>query len=164
MRGCIKERCGAWALIFDLPRVNGKRRQKFITVRGSKDDAQRELDRLIAEAHGLASLPPISTLYRGNRHTATRYVYVVGNSANRLVKIGRSVNVEERVKELQSMSPVAVSLLWHTEAKHLAETDLHQYCSQYRVRGEWFDFGDEDPVAYIKEVVDGLRDWNPQHF
>jgi integrase len=51
MKGTIKQRSeGSYSLIIDLPRQRGeKRKQKWITFRGTKREAQRELARLITE-------------------------------------------------------------------------------------------------------------------
>lgn len=52
MRGCIYKRSkDSWTVVVDLPRdpATNKRRQKSITVRGTKKDAERELARLINE-------------------------------------------------------------------------------------------------------------------
>jgi integrase len=51
MKGTIKQRSeGAYSLIVDLPRQRGeKRKQKWITFRGTKREAQKELARLITE-------------------------------------------------------------------------------------------------------------------
>jgi integrase len=45
MKGHIRQRSkGSWAIILDLGRdADGKRRQKWHTVRGTKKDTQREL-------------------------------------------------------------------------------------------------------------------------
>lgn len=51
MRGTMKQRSeGSWSLIIDLPRERGeKRKQKWVTFKGSKRAAQVELARLIGE-------------------------------------------------------------------------------------------------------------------
>jgi integrase len=51
MKGTIKQRSeGSYSLIIDLPRRRGeKRKQKWVTYRGTKRDAQKELARLITE-------------------------------------------------------------------------------------------------------------------
>ena len=51
MRGSIQRRGkDSWRLVFDLERDHmGKRRQKAVTVRGSKREAQAELSRILAE-------------------------------------------------------------------------------------------------------------------
>ncbi len=48
MRGNITKRGkNSWQLKFDVPSVNGKRRQRYATVRGTYKDAQKELTRLL---------------------------------------------------------------------------------------------------------------------
>ena len=51
MRGSIQKRgMGSWRLIFDLERgFDGNRRQKVVSFKGNKRDAERELSRLITE-------------------------------------------------------------------------------------------------------------------
>ena len=49
MRGNITRRGkGSWQLKFDVPAVDGKRQQRYATVRGTRQDAQKELTRLLA--------------------------------------------------------------------------------------------------------------------
>jgi len=58
MRGHIRKRSRkSWTLVLDYPRdpVTGKRRQKWVTVNGSKREAEKELARLITEVTGLRS-------------------------------------------------------------------------------------------------------------
>jgi len=51
MRGNIKKRGKiSWQLKFDVGTVNGKRRTRYATVRGTYKDAQRELTRLLTAA------------------------------------------------------------------------------------------------------------------
>ena len=51
MRGSIQKRGrSTWRLVFDLERgLDGNRRQKVVSFRGSKRDAEKELVRLIGE-------------------------------------------------------------------------------------------------------------------
>jgi integrase len=55
MKGHLRERSpGKWAIIIDLgPREAGRRRQKWISFRGTKRQAQNELHRLIAKRETL---------------------------------------------------------------------------------------------------------------
>ena len=49
MRGNITKRGkGSWQLKFDVPAVDGKRQQRYATVHGTRQDAQKELTRLLA--------------------------------------------------------------------------------------------------------------------
>ena len=50
MRGSIIRRGKAWRLKFDKVTVDGKRKFHYTTMHGSRQDAARELTRLLAEA------------------------------------------------------------------------------------------------------------------
>jgi hypothetical protein len=59
MRGNITRRGkNSWQLKFDVPSINGKRQQRYATVRGTFKDAQKELTRLLGEAD--ANRTPLS--------------------------------------------------------------------------------------------------------
>jgi hypothetical protein len=68
MKGHLRERSpGKWAIVIDLgPRENGRRRQKWISFRGSKRAAQIELHRMIAKRETLPDA--------GNRQTLGEYL------------------------------------------------------------------------------------------
>ncbi len=61
MKGYMVQRSqGAWTLVFDLGAdpATGKRKQKWITVRGTRKDADRELSRLLNEINTGAFVEP----------------------------------------------------------------------------------------------------------
>ena len=51
MRGRIVKRSNSsWTIVYDLPRgVDGKRRQKFVAIRGTKRDAEKRLTEIQAQ-------------------------------------------------------------------------------------------------------------------
>src|SRR4029453_433416 len=50
-RGNITRRGkSSWQLKFDVPGDKGKRQTRYVTVRGKRQDAQRELTRLLSQA------------------------------------------------------------------------------------------------------------------
>ena len=55
-RGSITKRGSSWMLKFDVPALDGKRQQRYATVRGTRQDAQKELTRLLA-ASDTGALP-----------------------------------------------------------------------------------------------------------
>lgn len=65
-RGTIRRRGKAsWEIKFDAPsEVPGKRATKYVTVKGKKADAQRELTRLLAQADGGTLVEPSKTPVR----------------------------------------------------------------------------------------------------
>lgn len=60
MKGHIVKRSeNSWSLVFDLGRdASGKRRQKWVTVKGTKRDAEKELTRILHEAQTDAFVEP----------------------------------------------------------------------------------------------------------
>ncbi len=50
MRGNITKRGKSWQIKFDVPSIDGKRQQRYATVRGTYKDAQREMTRLLNAA------------------------------------------------------------------------------------------------------------------
>jgi hypothetical protein len=80
-------------------------------------------------------------------------VYVIGSSQSHLVKIGRTDDPSRRVADIQRMSPVPLSLLWATPGGADLEARLHRRFAAHRQHGEWFDFGDADPVATVRGEI-----------
>lgn len=95
-----------------------------------------------------------STMREPERDPGT--VYVAGApDAYRLVKIGyTSGTVDRRLNQIRTMSPVPIRELWSTPGTLQTEGALHATFAAQRVHGEWFDFGDADPVATIREHVE----------
>lgn len=90
----------------------------------------------------------------GARFTADRpgSVYLL-RADNGLFKIGRSVVPESRAAELQTASPVAISLIHVISTSDCVELErlLHVHFSGRRVRGEWFELSPGD-VELIRQV------------
>lgn len=83
----------------------------------------------------------------------SRWVYLVGTQGARPVKIGVASTVEARIAELQTGSPLPLYLIWKTRGGQSLERDLHQRFAPYRIHGEWFDFGDENPAAVVASAA-----------
>lgn len=84
-------------------------------------------------------------------------VYVIGSPGSSLVKIGKSQNIRARLRSIQNMSPAPLSVLWTTPGGRALETRLHDAFDEYRVHGEWFDFGDADPLELVTAELAGAR-------
>jgi hypothetical protein len=80
-------------------------------------------------------------------------VYLIGNSANTLVKIGRSIDVQARLAKLQTMSPVKLTLLWQTLGGAELEKALHRRFDSRRAHGEWFSFPEGDVVDQVVRIL-----------
>lgn len=90
-----------------------------------------------------------------------RWVYLVGSTLTRPVKIGVAKNAEARLDELRIGSPVPLHLIWKARGDRALEINLHQYFAPYRIHGEWFDFGDENPAALVATAAVFMG--NPSH-
>jgi hypothetical protein len=87
-------------------------------------------------------------------------VYVIGSPGITLVKIGWTTNLRRRLSALRCMSPVPLDVLWSTAAEDGMEYGLHKLFGDIRSHGEWFDFGDRDPVAEVRQAVETSA-WRP---
>jgi len=92
-------------------------------------------------AESLAKTLELKPLMRKRDH----YLYAISDGME--VKLGRSVNIDKRMKTLQTGSARDLKELWRlpvgttiTSAKK-NERQLHRLCSKFRVRGEWFELG-----------------------
>lgn len=70
---------------------------------------------------------------------------------NKFIKIGYSVNPSERLKELQTGSPVKLHLQATLEGSFQTEKGLHDLFKHLRTKGEWFRYTDE--IKYFIRVV-----------
>ena len=58
------------------------------------------------------------------------------------IKIGRSVDIERRIEELQVANSIDLNLLYKIEdVEESFELHIHSVCSMYHIRGEWFKEG-----------------------
>ncbi|MFD4661393.1 GIY-YIG nuclease family protein [Kitasatospora sp. NPDC058444] len=94
--------------------------------------------------------------------SATEFVYLITTASSRTVKIGRSTDPDGRLTALQSGSPVALLLAATFPGGPRLERHLHKKFGHYRIHGEWFDFGDQDPVAEVTAEV-GAYEPEPGH-
>jgi hypothetical protein len=76
-------------------------------------------------------------------------VYVIGSPNARPVKIGRSTDLLHRLGEIQNHCPIDLRVRWFEPGGASLETALHRTFKMQRMHGEWFDFGQADPVAMV---------------
>lgn len=79
------------------------------------------------------------------------YVYLL--KAGPYYKIGKTQNVDERIKQLATLPPFDLELVHviPSPQPHKLESVLHKRFDDLRVNGEWFLLGTED-VEYIEEL------------
>lgn len=77
--------------------------------------------------------------------------FLLAEKTNRC-KIGITRCVEQRMKELDRMSPVKLRLMGTVSGDHKAEKAIHDTFDQLRVKGEWFKY--ESPLTeFIDKAV-----------
>lgn len=84
-----------------------------------------------------------------------RFVYVV--RCCNYHKIGVSDDPDKRFKSIQAHNPFEIELVkvygYRSSDAHKIERYLHKQFNEYRVRGEWFDFGDLDVIKLIDSAL-----------
>ena len=79
------------------------------------------------------------------------YIYLVQAVKTDRFKIGRTVNVLKRLRDLQTSSPLEIRYVYHAYVQNmnLSELELHHRFSEQREIGEWFSFTKEDVQSCI---------------
>jgi len=101
---------------------------------------------------------PVDALWTNNPsrpadNERSSVVYLIGSPDSRLVKIGRSDDVPQRLADIQRMSPVPLTVLWTTPGGAVLEARLHRRFAGHRAHGEWFDFRDNDPIETVRKEI-----------
>lgn len=67
-------------------------------------------------------------------------LYILQLGDTDIFKIGISIDVKRRMKELQRKSPLEIKLIraWRGHDYEYAESSLHYLFKNRRIRGEWF--------------------------
>lgn len=65
-------------------------------------------------------------------------LYLIADTDTNSLKIGRSKNPKNRIKQIQGSSVNSLVLLYSIEHKGCLERELHKEFSQYRISKEWF--------------------------
>lgn len=71
------------------------------------------------------------------------WVYYIAASGTKRYKIGVTTNIERRMSDLQSHSPIDLFLVWRVPGGFELERAFHRKYKKYRIRHEWFEFPDE---------------------
>lgn len=81
-------------------------------------------------------------------------VYIIGSPGSSVVKLGTTTQLAKRLRALQLSSPVPLEVLWSTPGDRASEAALHEHFAHLREHGEWFDFGDADPVRAVRAATE----------
>ena len=92
-------------------------------------------------------------------------IYFIQGEQTKLVKIGKTRNVWNRIEQMQSLSPDllnVVAVMNPAEAKTDAqrEAELHRRFFSYNVHGEWFEGA--PVIKYVKILIDSGEAYVPE--
>jgi hypothetical protein len=78
-------------------------------------------------------------------------IKAVSSSGDVSYKIGKSVNPQKRVKELQTgnSNKLEISCVYDTQYVNLLESTLHIHFKQFRMEGEWFAIDESVEDTFI---------------
>lgn len=73
------------------------------------------------------------------------YVYIGYDGSSKYFKIGKTVDLDRRVREIKNMNPT-FEILLHApvDDQNMVEAHLHKYFENRRVVGEWFNLSVEE--------------------
>jgi T5orf172 domain len=86
----------------------------------------------------------------------SEWVYIIGPAESSVVKIGTAKNVKRRLGGIQTGHPEVLVIRWYTPGDRKLEDALHERFKSLRKTGEWFDFGDLEPVAQVRAAVEAI--------
>jgi hypothetical protein len=91
-------------------------------------------------------------------------VYVIRSGESNLYKIGRTTNLERRLRQLQTINanPLSVWKIINCPDAIAMETQLHQKFKHCRVQGEWFSL-DENCLKEIERIAEILVNFVETH-
>lgn len=99
-------------------------------------------------------------LIKGNNLSNNSGIYFIFNKENKQIKIGKSNNIENRLKQFKQQmkllgyDPNSLELLYFIDCINYSklETYLHTLFSNYRKIGEWFEIDENRIKAIIKTI------------
>lgn len=96
-------------------------------------------------------LTSLSEAFRPS-YEETGYVYFL-KSSNGPVKIGKTNNLDQRIKQIKPKMPFQSNLIhsWRCDEPLSIESCLHDFFKEQRVNGEWFELTEKD-VQWIKSI------------
>ncbi|WP_398871215.1 GIY-YIG nuclease family protein [Streptomyces mirabilis] len=87
------------------------------------------------------------------------FLYAISSSDQPApVKIGKTGNVGQRLRQLQTASPFPLQVWWSREtADPELEAKLHRHFADKRVSGEWFQFDEFNWLQQVAEAAELLE-------
>lgn len=78
-------------------------------------------------------------------------LYLIKDTYNDRLKIGRSINPQKRIKQLQTSNSGSLEILFIVNGRGHEEESLHRKFNELRICGEWF-VNDDTIIEYFKNT------------
>jgi excisionase family DNA binding protein len=98
----------------------------------------------------------LAYILKGKEEKPEAQTYIVLDVNSHLYKIGKAVNIENRLSGLRCANPGLQLIAYNIKN---VENELHQKCKKYHVFREWFDIPDKELRKIIKDYefnVEGI--------
>jgi hypothetical protein len=79
-------------------------------------------------------------------------VYFLQGKIGGPVKIGWTLDMDNRLKQIQSYSPDKLTIVWSTEGTRSKEAHYHRLLKSNRIHGEWFKFTIE-VLSFVRWLI-----------
>lgn len=79
-------------------------------------------------------------------------LYLILDASSKKLKIGRSKNVNKRLRQLQTSNSGRLSLLFTIKGKGSCEEYVHKKFSHLNTNGEWYEY-DNSIIDYFKREI-----------
>lgn len=79
-------------------------------------------------------------------------LYLILDTSSKKLKIGRSKNVQKRLKQLQTSNSGSLSLLFTLKGEGFREEYVHGMFSHLNTNGEWYEY-DDSIIDYFKRKI-----------
>ena len=85
------------------------------------------------------------------------YLYAILDSQTGYIKLGYSVDPDQRLCELQTANSGALRVVYRARIREdrarIVEQQLHRELNHHRVRGEWFDLTENRATGMIDYAI-----------
>lgn len=109
------------------------------------------------EARMSIAISRVASAFHETAHMGLAWIYFIQPVGGGPVKIGRSANLKNRLRDLQRGHPEKLQVVAKFLGTREAETYLHQSLAGYRLHGEWF-IASGMVAEVIRRVRAGLYD------
>lgn len=91
-----------------------------------------------------------------------KHLYIIQSAQTGAIKIGRTSDIDQRIKTLQTSNPYPLKVILFVESYGYLERELHERLKQYKTNGEWFKYEglSELPVWLYEQLnLDSVDQW-----